>query len=187
MLLLSVIYYRLFTMFGVVLPEYTIRCRPLYILDEQHTRSKAALFRRIPQTFFHIVYRGPKFFFLIDRIIFDFIFLSFLLQRVINAFRRPCNLNASIGKATDSNFSDRYIYLGCSCEAVCKKLIISFRPSHTANVRCRFTKKDLYSEMLLTVKRSAIGVVGIPVMKEKCDGHCFLRVVFIFINKIDIK
>lgn len=41
--------------------------------------------------------------------------------------------------------------------------------------------------MLLTVKRSAIGVVGIPVMKEKCDGHCFLRVVFIFINKIDIK
>lgn len=63
----------------------------------------------------------------------------------------------------------------------------TFRPSRTANVRCRFTRKDLYSEMLLTVKRSAIGVVGIPAMKEKCDGHCLLRVVFIFINNIDIK
>lgn len=68
-----------------------------------------------------ISYTGDRSsFFLIDRIIFDFIFLRFLLQRVIHTFRRPCNLNASIGKATDCIFFDRYIYPDCSCGAVCK-------------------------------------------------------------------
>lgn len=57
------------------------------------------------------------------------------------------------------------------------------------DVRCTFTKTDIYSEVLLTVKRSAayMGVVGIAAMKEKYDGQRFLRAVFVFINKIDIK
>lgn len=72
----------------------------------------------------------------------------------------------------------------------CKKYVkidnFNATESH-GDVRCTFTKTDLYSEILLTVKRSAIWVVGISAMKEKCDGQRLLRVVFVFINKIDIK